>query len=339
MKSAIQAELARATEVLPKDGEKINNPEYLKRLLRGVGQLDDKVWDKLSDQAQDWYNGAADSLNVANKAQKAWEPPEFPDAENEPEPEATGRRRRRAAEESAEEPKADAKYEPKKGDKVTLTTKRGKVYVGTVVDPDDAGELVLDNGVDELGFDIDKIESIVPEKAAGSEASGRQRKTAEDSDPEPPKDPQVGYTVEIKTKRGKIILGNVEEITDADIVIRTAAGDIEEFSKDRLEYVKVKVAASGGLRRDKADDEKPAADKDAAPARKRGSATTSGEGGVKVTVRARELILEDLNASKEDIIKKLKAEGATDFKENTIQLIYLDVHKLVGLMKARKMLK
>lgn len=334
MKSAIQAELARATEVLPKDGEKINNPEYLKRLLRGVGQLDDKVWDKLSDHAQDWYNGAADSLNVANKAQKAWEPPEFPDAENEPE--ATGRRRRRAAEEPAEETKADAKYEPKKGDKVTLTTKRGNVYVGTVVDPDDPGKLVLDDGVDELEFYLDRVESIVPEKAAEPESSGRRRKAADD-EPEGPRDPQVGDTVEIKTKRGKVIVGNVEEITDVDIVIKTATGDVEEFDKDRLEYVKVKVtSAVGGRGRTEPEARKSEPE---APARKRGSATTSGEGGVKVTVRARELILEDLNASKEDIIKKLKAEGATDFKENTIQLIYLDVHKLIGLMKARKMLR
>lgn len=341
--SKIQKELAAASEVEPKKGESINDESYIKRLVVGVGNLSDKAWDKLSDEAQDWFNAAADAVNAKKT------PPKYPDAEVEQEEEAPKSRRRKAAEddEPAKETKAEpAKYEPAKGDKVKVVTKRGKEYVGTIVDPDDKGDLVLDLGDDEVGVDlerIDTIELVDPPKAEKSE--GKRRKAAEDDEPVV-LEPEVSDTVEIKTKRGKMLVGNIVEIDDKLVVIKTAGGDEEEFDKDRIESITVKVK--------NAKKSKPADDADGkAPVKTRSKSKggddeggdakekrTSKEdnGGVSVTLRARELICDNPDASKDDIVKLMKKE-ALEFKENTISLIHADCHKLFKLLRERKMLK
>jgi small nuclear ribonucleoprotein (snRNP)-like protein len=329
--SKIQAELAKASEVEPKRGEKITDEAYIKRLIVGVGRLSDKAWGQLSEPAQDWFNEAADKVN-ANKA-----PPIYPDAEEE---EVKPRSRRKAAEvEEEEKPAKAAKYEPTKGDKVTVVTKRGKEYVGKIIDPDDKGELVLEVDGEELGLDLERIDTIVPMPADESKS---RRKAAEAEDDEGPADPEVSDTVEIKTKRGKVMMGNVIEIDDKVVVIKTAAGDEEEFDKDRIESIVVKVKNAGKGKGKKADDEPKtksrgkASDGDDDSKEKR--TTKEDNGGVSVTLRARELICDNPDASKDDIVKMMKKE-ALEFKETTVGMIHADCHKMFKLLRERKMMK
>lgn len=326
--SKIQATLAKATEVEPKRGETVNSPEYLKRLALAVGELPDKDWDALPEDCQDWVNDAADAINAKKEV------PPLPDAvKADPEPEAAPRRRRSAEPEAEPEPAPKAAWKPSKGDKIKVVTKRGKEYEGTVVDPDENGELVLDDGKEEIGLPLDRIESCTLVVEPAPETSSRRRRSAEPDEPAAPKDPSVGDTVQITTARDKVHMGNVIELDDKLIVIKTAGGDELEFDKDKLKSVEVKVAAGGGGR-SKAD---PEAKKEEPEAKAR-KTTKDDNGGVSVTTRAREIMCDDLAASKEDVMKKLKSEGL-DFKENTIQLIYSDVQKLVKMLRERKLMK
>lgn len=327
MSSKIQQALAKATEVEPKKDETITDQSYMKRLALAVGELSDKDWDKLDGDQQDWTNAAADAINAKQDV------PVYPDFVK-PQAEDPAPRRRRAAADDGGEAAASATYVPKKGDKVKATTKRGKTYEGVVVDPDDAGELVINDGTEELGIKLEglTIEQVVEDP----QPTSRRRKAAEE--PETPPEPEVSDTVEIKTKRGKIVVGNVVEIDDKIVVIKGAAGDEEEYDIDRLESIVVKVK-NAGKSSGKADDAKAGSGKKDEPeAGKRTKTTKDDNGGVSVTTRARELMVENLDADKDKIIAMLKKEGL-EFKENTIQLIYGDVHKLIGMLKARKMLK
>lgn len=334
--SKIQQLLAKATETDPKRGESITDPAYLKRLALAVGELPDKDWDALPEECQDWVNEAADAINAKKDV------PVLPDAEKEPvKEEAPARSRRRSAE--AEEPAKEAAatpYKAAKGDKVKVVTKRGKEYEGTIVDPDDKGELVLDDGKEELGLDLERIESVTPLNPPAEEPkNGRRRKAAEDDEPAGPVEPEVTDTVELVTARDKTYLGNVIELSGDEIVIKTAAGEELEFDRAKLKSVVVKVKNAGvhaQLGRHRRSGEKDA--KKDEPEGKARKTTKEDNGGVSVTTRARELMCDDLAADKEAIMKLLKKEGL-DFKENTINLIYADVQKLVKMLRERKLMK
>lgn len=334
--SKIQQELAKASEVDPKRGESITDEGYIKRLIVGVGKLSDAAWNKLSEPAQDWFNIAADKVN-ANKA-----PPVYPDAEPEPEEEKPRTRTRAKAEPEAEETKpAKAEpYEPEKGHKVKAVTKRGKEYEGTVVDPDDKGELVLLVGDEEMGIDLERIDTITRLDKPESEQKSRRRAAEPDED-DGPADPEVSDTVEIKTKRGKILMGNIVEIDDKVVVIKTAAGDEEEFDKDRIESIVVKVK-NAGKKASKAEKDDEPKTKSRAKAgddgEKEKRTSKDDNGGVSVTLRARELICDNPDASKEEIVKLMKKE-ALEFKETTVGMIHADCHKMFKLLRERKMMK
>ena len=57
-----------------------------------------------------------------------------------------------------------------------------------------------------------------------------------------------------------------------------------------------------------------------------------------VGTRIKEIIADDIEASEADIAKVLKKEGIA-FKENTLKLNYVDCHKFLDILKAKKMLK
>ena len=316
MTSKIQAELAKATEVTQEKGEAITDVSYLKALMKAISKLSEKDWDALSEKAQDWFNDAADA-HAANK-----EIPAFPDLVK---AEETPSRRRR----SEPEPEQTQAPKVKKGDKVKVVTARGTEYGGTVIELE-CQELVLDDGKEEIGISLDKIKTltvILPEP----EQTSRRRKPAEDDEPQTPADPQVGDEVTLKTKRGKESFGTVVEISAELLVIKTVAGEELEYDQDKLESVKVVKAAKkadapaeGGRRRSR--EPEPEGDKD----------SKAGQG--KATLRARELILDNLDWDKAKLLTNLKKEFP-DAKDTTVNLIYTEVHKIVGMMKERKMLK
>lgn len=312
--SKIQTALAKATDIEPskRNNEAITDQSYLKRLALGVQDLADADWNALDTEAQDWFNKAADAIEAKKDI------PAFPDMAAE---RGGGSGRRRGAKaEAVEYTSKDAK----KGDKVEVTTKRGKAYTGEVVEADDAG-IVLEVDGKDVDLDHDKIETI---KLAGGAA-------AADAEPEAPAEPEVGDTVEVVTKRGKKIMANITELSDTDIVMVDAAGEIHDFGRDRLESITVKVKAGGGAKKDA-----PAAKKDE-PKKDDGKAprtTAAANGGVSITTRIRELIADRLDAKKDDVAAILKKEGL-EFKQATLDLTFSDMHKIIGILREKKIIK
>lgn len=315
--SKIEKELASATGVEPKRGEE--RQDYLARIITGTGKLSDKDWDALSEDAQEWYNKAADVQNANSDARKAkgdkakvTELPDFPDLEKEQEAEAP-RRGRRSTAVPAEETAV-----MKVGSQVTLTTKRGKVIKGEVVELDKEVVVVKTaDGEEELA--LDRIES--KEIHHGHKAS--------DADDDGPADPiKVGAEVVLKTKRGKEVSGKIVELDD-EVVVLSVDGKDEEFSRDRVESITpAKATTSTGRRGSKPEAAEP-----------EGKAKrSSNEPGVSIGTRIKDLIAEDLERNEDDIAKILKKEGI-DFKENTLKINFSEAQRLIESLRKYKRMK
>lgn len=315
--SKIMAELLVAAAVVPAKGEALD--DYAKKMCAVIQDLPEKEWDKLSPKAQDYFNDVATALNKKKSA------PEPPDAqwEDEEEAQSSGRTRTRvrASDEGGSEAATQqAQYKPKRKDVVELKTSRGRVVTGTIVEVDDK-EVVLDVGGKDEDFDLGRLEYI---KLAGDGPGADAGGGAADDGP-----PQVGDTLQITTKRGKVSVGVVQQIDDTEVVIKTVSGEVEDYAIDRLDKMEVKVRGKAAAKDTK--DTKPAEEGKTTRSR----ATT--ESGVPATVRLRELIILNRKASKEEIIK-LAAKEKLDVKDNTAGLTYAEVHKVLDLLDKHKML-
>lgn len=349
MSSKIQQVLAKMTECDPRKDETINDDSYKRRLAAAVSELGDSDWDKLPDEAQDFSNKLGDLINAG----KTKDLPAWPDLQEEPA--GGGRRRTRAGDDDKKEDAPAAGYKAvdvdalKKGDKVRITNKRDKVYEGKVIDPDDKGELVLEVGSDEVGIDLDRVAKaeVWTEAAPAEETKSRRRKADDDAEAPEVLEPEVSDTVELVTMRDKVIVGNVIELDKDTLVVKDAAGEELEFSRDRIKSIKVKVKNAGkgsrgddkpeGRSRSRASDDK-GDDKGGEGDGKRTRSVAKSEDGVSATTRARELIIENMDASVEQIGKLLEKEKLSA-KDNTLKLIYGDVHKLLKMLRERKLLK
>jgi ribosome maturation factor RimP len=314
MKSKILSELLEATGI--KQNAKETDADLKKRVVTAVTELTDAEWAALSSGAQDWFNQAADAINAKEEA------PDFPDAEDD-EP-AVPARRRGAAAEKKEEPETQ---DPQVGDMVKIVTKRGKETEGELVEIDE-DVVVLDVDGTEEEFDRSRIDTITVLGDTG---------TAEQSSDDAPAEPKVGDNLKVVTKRGKEVVGELVEIDGDILVIKT---DDEEVEVDSTTAQSVEVveeekpAASSGRRRGAPAEptDKPAA------AEKTKRTTAADNGGVVATVRMRELIVENMDLDKAGIAKLLGKEKIT-YKDNTLDLVYADSHKLIKMMKDRKLLK
>lgn len=325
MNSKIEKELAAATGVEPKRGEE--RQDYLARIITGTGKLPDKDWDKLSEEAQEWYNKAADVQNANSDARKAKgdratikDLPDFPDME-EPEPEAPRSRRRGAA--APEDEVAVMKV----GSQVTIKTKRGKTVKGEVVELDKEVVVVkTDDGEEEIA--LDRID--------GKEIHHGHKATDSTDDDAGPADPiKVGAEVVLKTKRGKEVSGKIVELDD-EVVVLSVDGKDEEFSRDRVDSITpVKAAASGGSSRRGVPASASKADPEPEPAKNKRS---TNEPGVSIGTRIKDLIAEDPERSEDDIAKILKKEGI-DFKENTLKINYSESQRLIEYLRKYKRMK
>lgn len=308
--SKIEKILCDAAEIDQKRDEE--RQAFLVRLVTAVGKLPDAEWDDLDGKAQDWINSATDALN-AKKAVA-----DFPDAVKKDEPSEGSRRRRASAEES---PKAEA-YTPKLKDDVVITNKRDKTFTGKIVEMDkEVIVLKLTTGEEEEIM-RDRIETIRPLTGGGSSSQAAD---------EGPADPKVGDTVTLTTKRDKVYTGELVEINDKIAVIKGADGE-DEFDIDRVKDIKVhpKRAAEAGSTRRRSSEEA----KEEAPAAR----TRVTNGGVSVSQKITELIIENMDAKVDEIGKLLKKDGI-EFKENTLGLNYTAIHKTLDALRKAKMLK
>lgn len=332
--SAIQKELTKLLDIdPPKRGDR---QEFLVKLIKGVSGLSDQAWDDLSAEAQAWFNAAVDAKNA-----KAKELPDFPDLEAEAEADPDDKPTRRRSKADEDEPSKggtnvdiDVKDLEEKMP-VTVVTTRGKEYTGHVSEIGKDFFVVKAGDGNETEIDFDRVKTLTTiGKAKEDEKPSGRRSKADDEPADPIK---VGVEVKLVTKRGKEATGKIVELDDEVIVLKTKDGD-EEFDRTRVESVtpiggKAKEDDKPASRRGKADDKDKGDDKG-----KEGRTRSSNPEGVSVSQRISELILDDLGASEEAIGKQLKKEGI-EFRENTLNLNYKATHKLLDLIKSRKMLK
>lgn len=331
--SKIQKELVTATGVKVRD----DRQAFIVALLEKIADLSDKEWEELSKPAQNWYNEAADARNAKKSTL-----PDFPDYEPEEEEaprrraskdeEEEAPRRRRSADAEEEAPK---KREPKKGDKVKVTSKRGKEYEGEYVGLD-GDEIVLKDGKEEFGV-VAAGATIEILGGDEEEAPRRRRKAAEEDEEPKGYEPKIGDEVKLVTQRGKEYEGTITELDDKGLVLKVGKEEFE-FEMDRVGSMEPK----GGKKATKDEEETPrrraSKDEDAKEETPAKRTRSTNEGGVSVGQRITELICDDLEATEADIGKALKKEGL-DFKENTLKLNFTAVHKVLDVLKSKKMLK
>lgn len=302
--SKIQKELC---EVVRIDPSKYGNDRagLHTDIVKAVNKLTDKEWDSLTQPAQDWFNNAAD----ATKAKKSIA--EFPDYSDEPE---TRSRRRSSSDDDGGKSETMAVEKLKEGDRVKLTTKRGKSFEGTVVEQNSRKSFIAIKGKDgEDEIDWNKVDSV--EVFHGN--AGMQEEPG----------PQEGDEVEFTTTRGKTVRGLVTELSSDTIVIdKNDDYDITRIAGD-IKIIKKGGGGSSdsGGRRSSSDDDKGG---------RRGSDDSSSSGGGKVSVggRIRELLAEDPTRTKEDIDKVLKREKV-DYREASLNVIFRDSMNLIKLLR------
>ncbi len=327
--SKIKAELIAASALKLNRGEA--EPAFLARVVVAIGNdISDETWSGISGPAQDWNNVAADALKL-NK-----ELPAFPDAEA---PAAAPTTRRRAAAAPAPEP---VEYEPTKGDEVTATSKRNKVVTGFIVEITD--DVVVVNPASD-GPEADDIELPIASNtfvlAGAAEPAASTNKVADEL--AGLAEPEVGDTVEVVTKREKIIVGNIEVLEGDDLVLKDAAGTEHELSMASLKSVKVKVKnaksaaapapapVATGRGRTRA-----AAEPAAGEAEKK--TRSSNPAGVSLGGRIRELMCGDESLTVEQVSKKLTDEGI-NFRDTSVKMIRKDVLDVIAMLRQLKKIK
>lgn len=311
--SKILKELADAVEIDRKRNE--TDEQLFQRIMVPVSELGDAEWNGLSDEAQEYFNAAADA---ANKKLPFVAPPDS----EEKKAEAPANTRARTRTTAAAEPE---KLEPRVGLIAKVVTKRGKEIQGLIVELD-AEVIVIkpSAGGDDEELNRSRVESItvIPAAAAASE-------------PEPPADPKVGDTVKVVTARGKEITGALVEEDGDVVVIKTADGD-EELNRSRIKSIEIVSAKKTGGRAAKSEEKPEPAKSDEKPAG--GRVTKAANGGVSVTMRIRQLIAEDLDISAEGVGKALKKEGL-EFRDNTLKLTFDETNKVISVLKEAGRLK
>jgi hypothetical protein len=327
MNSAIYKGLVAATGFKPATGATFQ--ALAAALVLAVQDLPDDKWDGLSPEQQDWFNDAATAVNTKKEIAP------FPDLVAE----AAAPTRRRAAAPAPVVKEPEPEAEPQVDDVVTVTNARDKVTEGIVLEITDA-VIVLLVGEEEVEFSRDRLKSIV--------ISG-QAEAEQDS---PALVLEVGATVKVTNARDKVTTGVVVELDDAVIVIRNVGNEEVEFTRDRLKSVEVVLGAAPAAEvkkeapaaapagRASRAAAAPAAAAPAAAAKPEATAriTAAANGGVSATTRMRELIVENQKLDKASVSALLTKEGLA-FKPSTFDLVFGDVHKLLGMLAARNMLK
>jgi ribosome maturation factor RimP len=344
--SKIEKELVKATGVEAKKGEA--RPEFLARMAKAVAGLDEKDWEDLSAEAQDWYNANADARQKAKKAGESMPPyTDFADAKpdvEEEEDDQPSRRRRgsdedksgKAKENAPPKGEATAVEKLEEGQRVKIVTKRGKEVAGEVVENSKRKEYVVvktaDGKEEELDYDrVDSVEVFHGTAGTGGDAGDEDKDVG----------PGIGDEVELTNKRGKTFRGKITELSEEEIVIETDDGP-EDFARDRITDIKVtKKAKAGGPKKEdaKGDDEKATKgkgtkkDDDGDDKKTRSRSSDEVPIGTKIKIA----IAENLDADVGEIAAILKKAGV-EVKENTLDLNFKECHKLLKALHERDLL-
>lgn len=177
--SDVKAELLKATGVKPKKNE--DEQDFLNRIVKAVGALDDDAWSDLSEAAQQWANDATKKV----KAKK--DIPGFPDDEEEEEDEKPAKKKTasKKSDEEEEEDDEDDKPAKKKGGKDDKKSSGKKKSSDD--DEDDDGEESEDD------------EDEKPAKKKDDKKSDKKKPAAKEEKKEP-------------TKRGSGVTARIKDI-------------------------------------------------------------------------------------------------------------------------------
>lgn len=315
--SKIQSELCKACNV---DAASYKNDRAALHadLVKAVNKLPDADWNDLSREAQDWYNNAADIVKANKDSDNKKALPEFPDMEKPQE--ETRSRRRNDDDDKPAKGESLAVEKLQEGDRVKLTTKRGRVFEGTVSENSKRKEYVVVKGADgEDEIDYDKVDSVeVFHGTAGQEDVG----------------PAVGDEVEFMTKRGKKVSGTITELTKDTVVL----DKVDDYDIDRIDGDMKIIKKGGGKSKEEPETRSRRSSKeddDKGSSRRRSKDEDDGGGKdekVSVGGRIRELLAKDPDRSKEDINKQLKKENV-DYRETSLNVIYRDCTNLIRLLR------
>lgn len=322
--SKIQKHIEAVLDVKPKRGE--DRQDFLVRVAKEINNASDDDYAALGKGADgkatlEWYDGACDALEAKKAA------PDFPDAEEPAKEEAEDKPTRRRA--AAKEEAAEAPAEPKVGDKVKVVTKRDKTYEGKVVEIDDE-VIVLDVDGEDEELQRSRLASI---EVLGGSSKGKSK--AEDDEPVDPV--KVGATVIVVTKRGKEYTGEIVELDEEVVVVKTADGE-EELQRSRVESITVATKSKGKADKAEAEDK---------PARRKAAKDEGDEEGGRasagVGVQLRQMLVDELAESGELPDKaeflKIAKKKFPDSKDNTLGIVHGEVSKLVEMLKKAKLLK
>ena len=318
--SAILKELQAVTDLQKSRGQ--DEQEFLIALVRRISDLSDEKWKSLSVAAQDWFNEAADNMNAKKPL------PAFPDAKADEEPQARTRRASPEKEETKLAATSSSAEEAKVGDDIKIITKRGKEVIGKVVEVTDDLIVIVGADGDEAECSKDRIQSLEIIVAVQEK---KRRKSADEDDGPAVVEPKVGDEIKAITARDKEISGKVIEIEDDLLVIQVGEEELE-ITPSKLKSLDIVPAAEETKTRRKSADTPP----DDKGKNKRNTAASNG--GISATGRMRELIVDDMDAKMAEIDKILKKEGI-QYRDNTLSLVYAETHKLIALMRARKLIK
>lgn len=325
--SKIQKHIEATLDVKPKRNE--DRQDLLLRYTKEINNASDDDYAALGKGADgkatmEWYDASCDALEAKKPA------PDFPDAEAATEAEDKPTRRRAAAKE--EEAEATVAAEPKAGDKVKAVTKRDKTYEGKVVEIDDEVVVIETEDGEEEELQRSRLASL---EVLGGKSKGKG-KVEEDE----PADPvQVGATVTVVTKRGKEYTGEIIELDDDVVVVKTDDGE-EELQRSRVESITPVASQSASKSKGKAEDKPTSRRK---PAAKEEGEEEGGRASAGVGVQLRQLLVDELAESgtlpdKAEFLKLAKKKFP-DSKDNTLGIVHSEVAKLVELLKKAKLLK
>lgn len=318
MTSKILAEFIKVTGFEQEKGE--SDQAYWKALAKKLNQLDDATFTAMSAPAQDWFNLMADAVE-ANEDIK-----NFPDAQEE-----TSRRRRNVEDDADKKTSA---YEPKKGDKINITTKRGKEIKSVEFVEIEDGKLIVYR--DNEGLADTPFDGAVMTSAEVPKEETSRRRSVSDDEPKGPVDPKVGDTLEVTNKRGKIYVGVLKEDTEDAIVLKLVDDTLEDIDKSRIEKIVIKHSPKADNAK---TDDKPSGRRSAAKDDGEKKKTTKDDnGGEAISAIVAGYVLDDLDATDDDIQKKMTKNGVV-FRDVTATLNYKQTHKLIAQMRERKMLK
>ena len=343
-KKLIKEELTKVTG-LDLDREKgESNQDFITRIVAACDKAiseDDKMWDKLSEPAQDFMN--ANVKAITKKKAVTW----FPD-EEEPEEKKDKKDKKEEPVEKPdkekEEDKKDkkekedkpAEIDLKKGMKVVVTTTKGTEIKGEVVKAGSEVIVVTDEDGDERTIKRSNIETIVEQE---EKATGKKRETAtkeKEKEEEEPKtikaaDAEEGetYTFEYKDKT---ITAECKKANDKVAVFIDDDGEKYTISaKDKIIVGEAKKAAGKGKEKEepKKTEKKP---------EKKAEKKEKGEPKKSGNARVKELICDHPDWDADKLAKALEKEDI-ELKVNTIKLTMHEVMFVLDYLKGQGRLK